>query len=279
MTPAITALTLLAAVLHATWNAVAHGVPDRLVGFALIGATYVVLGGAAALVLGPPPAAAWPAVLASAAIHVVYTLLLWWSYQLGEFSQVYPVARGTAPWVVALVELARGAAVPTLQLVGIGVISLGLLSLALDGGRLSRASLPALGAALATGLSIATYTVIDATAVGTTPVPVYAAWTFLLQGAVMPIVTVARRGRGLLAQRRGVVLAGLGGGVVSLAAYTLVLVAQTSGATAAIAALRETSIVIGALIGAVFLGERLGRGRAISAAVVLAGIVLVDLSG
>lgn len=277
MTTATIALVLLAAVLHATWNAVAHGVPDRLVGFALIGATYVVLGGAAALALGPPPPTAWPAILASAGIHVVYTLLLWWSYQLGEFSQVYPVARGTAPWVVALVEIVRGEDVPTLQLIGIGVISLGLLSLALDGGRLTRASLPALGAALATGVSIAAYTVVDATAVATTPVPVYAAWMFLLQGPVMPVIALYRRGRGLRTLRRGVVLAGLGGGVVSLAAYGLVLVAQTSGATAAIAALRETSIVIGALIGTVFLSERFGRGRAVAAAVVAVGIVLVDL--
>ncbi|MEJ2865238.1 DMT family transporter [Actinomycetospora flava] len=277
MTPAITVLTLLAAVLHATWNAVAHGVPDRLVGFALIGTTYVVIGGGAALVLGLPPAPAWPAILTSALIHVIYTLLLWWSYQLGEFSQVYPVARGTAPWVVALVEIARGEDVPTLQLLGIGVISLGLISLALDGGRLTRASLPALGAALATGVSIAGYTVVDATAVSTTPVAVYAAWMFLLQGPVMPLVALARRGRRLRTLSRGVVLAGLGGGVVSLAAYGLVLVAQTSGATAAIAALRETSIVIGAVIGSVFLGERFGRGRAISAAVVVVGIVLVDL--
>ncbi|MDD7941406.1 DMT family transporter [Actinomycetospora lutea] len=277
MTTAITALTLLAAVLHATWNAVAHGVPDRLVGFALIGTTYVVIGGGAALALGPPPAAAWPAILASASVHVVYTLLLWWSYQLGEFSQVYPVARGTAPWVVALVEIARGEDVPALQLVGIGVISFGLLRLALDGGRFSRASLPALGAALATGLSIATYTVVDAGAVATTRVPVYAAWMFLLQGPVMPLVALARRGRRLRTLSRGVVLAGLGGGLVSLAAYGLVLVAQTSGATAAVAALRETSIVIGAVIGTVFLGERFGRGRAVAAAVVVIGIVLVDL--
>lgn len=277
MTPAITILTLLAAFLHAAWNAVAHGVPDRLVGFALIGTTYVVVGGGAALALGLPPAATWPAILASAAIHVVYVLLLWWSYQLGEFSQVYPVARGTAPWVVALVELARGEHVPALQLVGIAVISLGLLSLALDGGRLSRGSLPALGAALATGLCIAAYTVVDATAVATTPVAVYAAWMFLLQGPVMPVIALARRGRGLLAQRRPVVLAGLGGGLVSLAAYGLVLVAQTSGATAAVAALRETSIVIGALMGTVFLGERFGRGRVVAAAVVTVGIVLVDL--
>jgi hypothetical protein len=176
----ILGITLVAAVLHAVWNAVAHGLSDRLVGFALIGVAYTVVGGVGALVLGLPPSAAWPFVLASALIHVVYTMLLWASYQLGEFSQVYPV--GTAPLVVALVEVVLGHVLPALQLVGIVVISLGLISLALDGGSLSRAALPALGAAVATGICIAGYTVIDAGAVSTTPVPIYAAWMFLLQG-------------------------------------------------------------------------------------------------
>jgi drug/metabolite transporter (DMT)-like permease len=271
------AITLLAAVLHAAWNAVAHAVPDRLVGFALIGTAYVVVGGAAALVLGLPPVSAWPFILASAALHVVYTLLLWASYQLGEFSQVYPVARGTAPWVVAVIELALGHAMPAVQLVGIAVISAGLLMLALDGGRLSRATLPALGAAGATGICIAGYTVVDAVAVATTPVPVYAAWMFLLQGPVLPAVALARRRRALFRLGRPVLAAGLGGGIVSLVAYGLVLVAQTSGATAAVAALRETSIVVGAVIGTVFLGERFGLRRAVAAAVVAVGIVLVNL--
>jgi drug/metabolite transporter (DMT)-like permease len=273
----VVAITLLAAVLHAVWNAVAHGVADRLIGFALIGAAYVVVGGGAALVLGPPPTAAWPLVLASAFLHVVYTLLLWASYQLGEFSQVYPVARGTAPWVVAVIEMALGHDLPVVQLAGIAVISLGLISLALDGGRLSRSSSPALGAAVATGISIAGYTVVDATAVGTTPVLVYASWMFLLQGPVLPLVAVARRGRGLCTVARPVLIAGLAGGVVSLAAYGLVLVAQTSGATAAVAALRETSIVVGAIIGTVFLGERFGIRRVVAATVVAAGIVLVNV--
>jgi len=271
------AITLLAAILHAAWNAVAHAVPDRLVGFALIGITYVVVGGGAALVLGLPPDGAWPFAVASAALHVVYVLLLWASYQLGEFSQVYPVARGTAPWIVAVIEVALGHVLPAVQLVGIAVISAGLLSLALDGGRLSRATLPALGAAFATGICIAGYTVVDAVAVGTTPVPVYAAWMFLLQGPALPAIALARRRRALFRQSRPVLLAGLGGGIVSLVAYGLVLVAQTSGATAAVAALRETSIVVGAVIGTVFLGERFGIRRAVAAAVVAAGIVLVNL--
>lgn len=277
MSPAVIALTLLAAVLHATWNAIAHGVADRLVGFALIGVSYVVVGGATALVLGPPPAHAWPFVLVSAALHVGYTLLLWASYQLGEFSQVYPVARGTAPWVVALYEVLFGGGLPWLELLGVAVISLGLVSLALDGGRLTRAALPALGAAVATGLFIAGYTLVDATAVATTPVAVYAAWMFLVQGPVMPVLAVVRRGRGLLRVRWSSLVIGFVGGLMSLAAYGLVLVAQTSGATAAVAALRETSIVIGAVIGTLFLGERFGWRRAVAAAVVVVGIVLVDL--
>lgn len=119
------------------------------------------------------------------------------------------------------------------------IISLGLISRALDGGR-----------------------------------PV---WLFLLQGPVMPLVALLRRGRGAYRQGFPVLAAGFGGGVVSLAAYGLVLVAQTSGATAAVAALRETIIVIGAIIGAVFLGERFGTGRVVASAVVAAGIVLVNL--
>ena len=203
--------------LHAVWNAIAHAISDRLLGFALIGLAYVVVGGVAALVLGPPPPDAWPFVVASAAVHVIYTLLLWLSYQQGDFSQTYPIARGTAPWVVAVIEIALGDDLPALQLLGIVVISIGLLSLALEGGRLSRSALPAVGAAVATGISIAGYTVIDATAVGFTPVAVYAAWMFLLQGPVLPLIAVVRRGRDVVGQLRPVLIAGFGGGLVSIA--------------------------------------------------------------
>jgi drug/metabolite transporter (DMT)-like permease len=276
VTDGVLGITLVAAVLHAVWNALAHGVSDRLVGFALIGVAYTVIGGATALVLGLPPSAAWPFVVASAVLHVIYNLLLWASYQLGDFSQVYPVARGTAPLVVVAIEVALGHVLPVWQLVGVAVISLGLISLALDGGRLTRAALPALGAAGATGICIAGYTVVDAGAVRSTPVLVYAAWMFLLQGPVLPVIALRRRGTGRRIPPR-VLGAGLGGGVVSLAAYGLILVAQTSGATAAVASLRETSIVFGAVIGTVFFGERFGVGRVIAAAVVALGIALVNL--
>ena len=273
------AITLFAALLHATWNAMAHAVTDRLVGFGLIGVAYTVVGGAVAVGLGLPPASAWPLILASAALHVAYNLMLLTSFQLGEFSQVYPVARGTAPWLVVVIEVAvLGRTLPVWQLVGVLVMSVGLISLALERGRFSRAQLPALGAAVATGAFIAAYTVVDAQAVATTAVPVYAAWMFLLQGPVVPVIALMARGRGLLTGiSRSTMTRGLAGGLVSLLAYGLVLYAQTSGATAAVAALRESSIIFGAIIGTVVLKERFGPSRIVASIIVTAGIVLITL--
>jgi drug/metabolite transporter (DMT)-like permease len=119
--------------------------------------------------------------------------------------------------------------------------------------------------------------VIDGLGVIQAPVATYAAWMFLLQGPALPLLAAWRRGRALPRQLHGVVGVGLAGGVISLAAYGLILWAQTSGALAPIAALRESSIIFGALIGALFFGERLGRGRALAATVVVAGIALISL--
>ncbi|MFC4946155.1 EamA family transporter [Pseudonocardia sp. GCM10023141] len=272
----VVAVTLAAAVLHAAWNAVAHGIGDRLVGFTLIGIAVTAIAGTAALVTGPPPPQAWPYVLVSAALEAGYQLMLLTSYRLGEFSQVYPLARGTSPWVVALVSVVvLGRPLPVAQLIGVLVVSAGLILLVLLGG-VHRAQLPALAAAFGTGLLIAAYTVVDGIGVTTAPVLTYAAWIFLLHGPVLPLIALARRGRALPGQLRQHALLGLTGGAVALVAYGLVLWAQTSGALAAVAALRETSIVVGALLGALFLGERLGARRAVAAAVVAAGAIVIS---
>lgn len=269
---------LLAAVLHATWNSMAHAIDDRLVGFALIGAAAAIGGGVVAAIGGLPPSAAWPYIVASAVVHTGYNLLLLASYQLGEFSQAYPLARGTAVWVVALFSLVvLHRALETAQLVGILIISAGLISLVVLGGLPGRAELPLLGVAVATGLMIALYTVIDGVAVERMPLVSYTGWMFLLEGVPLPIIAVLRRRWDLGKAVRRLGVQGLTGGVISLAAYSIVLWAQTSGALAPIAALRESSIVFGALIGAIFLGERLGTRRAFAATVVLVGVALISL--
>lgn len=148
------------------------------------------------------------------------------------------------------------------------------MTLVLVGGGV-RARPLAVAAALGTGVLIATYTIVDALAVVRAPVLAYTGWIFLLQGPALPLVALVRRGSSLPALLRRQALPGMFGGVVSFAAYTIVLWAQTSGALAAVAALRETSIVVGALIGAAFLGEGLGTRRAVAAAIVLIGIFLL----
>lgn len=276
--PVVIALVLLAAVLHASWNAIAHAVPDRLVGFAMIGLVDLVGGALLAAFGGPLPERAWPFVIASALLHVFYTLLLLASYQLGDFGQAYPLARGTAPWLVALAAVVLlGRTPPVLELVGVLVVSAGLTALVLAGGRPGRAQLPAFGAAVATGVMIAGYTVVDGVGVGTAPVLAYTGWMFALQGPPVVLLALWRRGRAFPAAVRRYGAAGAAGGVISLTAYGIVLWAQTSGELAQIAALRETSIVFGALIGALWLRERFGIRRVVPAAVVLAGVILIAL--
>jgi len=269
---------LFSALLHATWNSLAHTISDRLVGFALIGVACAVGGGLMVAFAGMPPAGAWPFIIASAALHVVYNLLLLASYELGEFSQMYPLARGTSPWVVALVSVVvLGRELPITELLGVLAVSAGLIALVFIGGRPGRKDLPALIAAMLTGLAIASYTVVDGLGVMHAPLFAYTGWLFLLQGPPIAVLAAIRRGRLLPAAVRASAVSGLAGGAISIIAYTIVLWAQTSGALAPIAALRETSIVFGALIGALFLGERLGARRAIAAGVVLAGVVLISL--
>ncbi|MFE4513014.1 EamA family transporter [Kitasatospora sp. NPDC056783] len=278
--PAVPVAVLAAAVLHAVWNGLAHRLPDKLVGFTLINLTYT----ACALVLvalNPLPAAAsWPYLLASVAVQVTSTVLLLRAYQLGDFGQMYPVARGSAPLLVALISVTvLGRHLGVGELLGVLVISCGLIGLAFARGIPGRAQLPALGAAAGTGVMIAVYTVLDGSGVresGT--VGGYVAWLFLLQGPLLALIVRVRRGRSLLAGAGRAVPLGILGGVLSLTAYGLVVWAQSRGDLAAVAALRETSIVIAALIATVVFRERLGRLRLTAALTVLGGIAVLELA-
>ena len=270
---------LLAAVLHAVWNAVAHSIDDQLVGFALIGVA-VTIGAAAIVLVSPVPSrASWWFLAGSVVLHVVYNLLLMRSYRLGDFGQVYPLARGTSPWLVAIAGVVFvGELLSFVQLLGVVVISAGLCTLVFAGGVPSRAARPAIAAAILTGVVIASYTTLDGLGVRSADtVGGYIGWLFLLQGPVLPLAAVVARREQLWGQVRPHLVAGLTGGALSLAAYGLVLWAQTRGALAPIAALRETSVIVGAVIGTVVFGERFGRWRIIATVLVVVGVVLVTL--
>ncbi|MCX4744257.1 DMT family transporter [Kitasatospora sp. NBC_01287] len=277
---AVPIAVLTAAVLHATWNALAHTIKDKLVGFALIGVAFTAVAAVAVCFTPLPAPAAWPFIAASTALQTAYQALLLQTYRLGDFGQLYPIARGTSPLLVAVASTTvLGRPLSGGGVLGVLVICLGLAGLALADGLPGRAQLPSLAAAVGTGVMIASYTVVDGIGVrhaGT--VSGYLAWLYLCQGPVLPLAALALRGRALVAQARPFLLRGLTGGTLSLLAYGLVVWAQSRGDLATIAALRETSIVIAAAIGALVFHEPLGRRRIGASATVLAGIAVLELA-
>lgn len=274
---AVPAVVLLAAVLHAVWNAMAHRIPDKLVAFALINCGYTLCAALLVCFTPFPAAQAWPYLAASAALEVTSHLFLLRAYQLGDFGQMYPLARGLAPLVVAVVSVtALGHHLTVVQGAGVLLVSGGLAALALASGRIGRAQLPALGAAVGTGVIIAAYTLVDSTGVRQADDTLaYIGWLFLCQGPVLPLIALARRRTALLAQVRPVLGTGLAGGLISMAAYGLVIWAQAHGDVTSVAALRETGILVAAVIATLFFREPFGRLRLVAGAVVLTGIGLM----
>ncbi|MFD5132227.1 EamA family transporter [Streptomyces olindensis] len=281
MTPLVTTAVLLAAVTHASWNAIAHKITDKLAGFALISGGGLAIGLTLALFVPFPAAGAWPYLLASAAIHIAYYALLMKSFRLGDFGQAYPIARGTAPLVVTLLAALFAHEVPDgWAAAGVAVSCAGLTGVALWGLRGHRPDWAAIGAALATGLTIAAYTVVDGLGVRAAGSSLgYIAWLMAVQGAAVPAYAVWRwRGR-TAATLRPFAAIGLLGAALSVAAYALVLWAQTRAELAPIAALRESSIIVGAAIGAVFFKERFGAPRIAAAGLLVVGIGLMLHAG
>ncbi|WAZ22292.1 DMT family transporter [Streptomyces cinnabarinus] len=281
MTPLVVTAVLLAAVTHASWNALAHRVPDKLVGFALISGGGMLLGLATVPFTAFPAAGAWPYLIASAVIHIAYYVLLMTSFRLGDFGQAYPLARGTAPLVVTLLAALFAHEVPDRwAAAGIAVSCAGLTGVAVWGLRGHRPNWAAIGAALATGLTIAAYTVVDGLGVRASGSSLgYIAWLMAVQGMVIPAYALHRWRRETVAVLRPFAAVGLLGAVLSVAAYALVLWAQTRAELAPIAALRESSIIVGAAIGAVFFKERFGAPRVVAAALLVVGIGLMLRTG
>jgi drug/metabolite transporter (DMT)-like permease len=272
---AVACAVLGAAVTHATWNAIAHGIRDQTLAFALIGAGSTAVAIPLIIVAPLPRPASWTCLLASVAIHIFYNLLLMQCNRLGEFSQVYPLARGISPPVVTVLaavfvheHLAFG------QIAGVVVVSAGLAFLVFSGGRPSRG---AFLAAVGTGLTIAAYTTVDGVGVRLSGTSLgYIGWLMLLQSLCVPMFALIRRRNVLLKQPPRILLSGLSAGALSVLAYGLVLWAQTRGALAPIAALRETSVIFGAIIGAVAFREPFGRTRVTATVIVVAGILLLN---
>jgi drug/metabolite transporter (DMT)-like permease len=268
-------VVLAAGVLHATWNAIAKQLSDKLITFALIGVAATVISAVGLVFAGLPDGKAIPFAFVSAAIHLAYETGLMSSYRLGAFNQTYPIARGTSPLVVAVgAYVFANESLSTPAVAGIVILAAGLMTLALFP-RPTRADMPAVGAAVFTGLTIAAYTIVDGIGVRHSHDPLaYASLLFLLQGPEFPLIALRRRRRADWGPQL-TVAKGLLAGVISLVAYGLVLWAQTKAPLAEVAALRETSVIAAALIGTLLFKEKFGPRRIAAAALVATGIILI----
>ncbi|MEO8537044.1 MAG: EamA family transporter [Betaproteobacteria bacterium] len=275
----ITAAVLAAGLLHASWNAMLKSAPggDPMLDTASVVAGSSLCAFALLALTGLPGAAAWPFIAASAAIHFAYYVTLAHAYRTGDLSFAYPLMRGTAPLLVTVLGVVFLHELPTLQIAaGIVMICAGIVSIAFvrRGGHTAAAA----GWAFANAGIIALYTLVDgAGARASGNAPGYATWLIFLEGLPFVGWIAWRRGRPALAYIGRGWRRGLLGGAASLAAYGIVLFAMTRAPVAAVAALRETSVLFAALIGAIWLKEGLGPMRLAGAASVVIGVAALKL--
>jgi len=267
-------ITLLAALLHASWNALLRGGSDRLTSMTTMCVSVLVSCAMMALFFPVPAQASWLFLLASGILHTGYNLFLVRSYRAGEFGQVYPIARGSSPILITMgAALVAGEHITSAALFGIILISVGIISLAFKGRKIA---LPSLPYALGTGCFIAAYSVTDgmgARSAGN--VLSYILWMCCVEGLFMALTYCLRRSpRELLRSFPGKGMAVIGGQLMLLA-YGTVIYAMSQAPMGMVSALRETSVLFALLIGHFFFKEHLSLKRVASGGIIVAGILLI----
>jgi drug/metabolite transporter (DMT)-like permease len=269
---------LSAAVFHASWNALLKMRAEPSVATTLVAVASALVAAPLAAYAGVPAAAAWPWLLASTTIHVGYFLGLSAAYRAGDLGQVYPIARGTAPLLTAVVATYwLGEQLGPRGILGVTVLAGGILLLAVKGGRtLQQFNGRAVAFALLTSLTTTSYTVVDGVGARLSGDAVaYTTWLFVLSGVAMAVYGRLRIGPQLLEECKIHWPIALGGGALSVAAYVIVVWAMTVAPIALVAALRETSVLFAAVLGTVLLREPMRMIRVAAAGLVLAGVLLV----
>lgn len=268
-------VVLLAAALHASWNAIVKGARDT-------GLATVTVAGSATLIsalllpfFAPPAPASWPFLVASTCCQIGYYGMLAATYRAADMSRAYPVMRGAAPLLVAMASgMLFAERVSATAWTGIALICLGISGMAFAG----RGDLRGIRLALLTALFIATYTLIDGLGVRRSGAPAsYTLWLFFLTGLPIILWATIRDGGRLRDHLRAHGLAGLVGGAGTLLSYGLALWAMTFAPIAVVAALRETSILFALAIAGLILREKIGLVRQIAGCVMVAGVALLRL--
>ncbi len=271
----ITLLVLFSAFLHAVWNAQVKVHADRLLTLGLVSVMATLVSLAMLPFARVPPPEVWPWLVGGVLCHQGFKFCLLGAYRTGDFSQVYPLARGSAPLLVAL---ASGETLRTGQVWGVGLISVGIFSLTFDKGIPKRQHLPPVLYALATAVFIAAYTVFDGRGVRLMGnVLDFVPWLFLLDGTLFAAIALTLRRHHLKPYLGVRLLTPLIAGLISLLGYFIIIWAVGQGAMAPIAALRETGVIFAALIGTLVLKEPFGARRIFASLCVVAGIVAMSV--
>lgn len=272
---------LFAAACHAGWNAAIKRGLDPLVSTALISLGAGAVGLAAMPFVGLPAPGAWPWVIASVLIHLVYFAALIESYRSGDMSQVYPIARGAAPLMTATAtSILIGERLGLFGWCGIILLASGVLLISLRGGRdLAKPDRRAVKFALFTAVTICGYSLVDG--LGARSAGNANAYSIALFVGIAPIMAayaLVRCGPSVLGMMRAHWQMGLAGGAMQLASYAVAIWAMTLAPIAIVATLRETSVLFGAVIAFVVLKEPLRASRAIAAVLIVAGVALIRLA-
>jgi drug/metabolite transporter (DMT)-like permease len=277
MTVMVFSLVLLAAALHAIWNAVIKGTGDKTIAIGLVALGHMVLGLIGAAFFPLPDIKVIPFILVSTIIHWGYYYSLTTAYKFGDLSLIYPIARGISPIIVTVFaffwinERLSWGEMGGVLLISSGILFLGLRSLS------NEKSIPALVFALTTGVLIAAYSVTDGFGVRLTENPLsYIAWLFIAEGFVVFYIFGRFKVR-LLTSSFSEIMLGFFAGVISTIAYGLALYAKSLAPLGIVTALRETSVIIATLIGVVWFKEKPIGYRIAAASIVFSGILFLTL--
>ena len=277
----VLAAVLGAAALHALWNSLVKSASDKFLSSAVVALWCGVAAVVAALVLPRPAAVAFPFIVASAIIHIVYFMLVGQLYRSADLSVAYPIMRGLAPLIAAVIALATlGEAPGPIASLGVAALVAGVLAMGASGFAHGRINRPTILVALANSAVIAIYSVIDGqgarlSGAGAPFAFAYNSWADALTALSYFPIILFLRGRAVVATfaqdwRRGLI-----GGLAAFFGYAIVVWAMTRAPIAAVAALRETSVLFAAIIGVAVLGEPFHAQRAIGVLVILAGVILL----
>ena len=280
MTLALFSLVLASAAMHATWNALIKTRSDRFASISLttLGASIVVL--PILPFVDFPSIEVWIWIAVSVIIHAGYRLFLVKTYDVGDFAQSYPLARGIAPLITTVGAIIFIGEVPEgLTVLGIVVLSFGALLMSLRGSSdLSKFNRRAVGFALLTSMLIAGYTLTDGYGVRlANTASSYAAWLFFCDGLCSIAIGFLYRGRGLLTVLASEWKTNLLTGGLLAGSYWIIMWAMTKAPIASIAALRETSILFAMLISVLVLGERVTPWRVLATVFIVGGVVILRL--